>query len=284
MKKVKQDEFQAEWRWRIHEIIFEADTKIGKLFDVVLLILILSSTAAVILESIEAVRRDHGTVLRITEWIVTGMFTVEYLFRLISVRRPWRYVFSFYGLVDLMAILPTYLSVLIPGTQSLLVVRTLRLLRIFRILKLARYLEEFKLLTHALRETRVKIVVFLLTVLTLALIMGALMYVIEGEQSGFTSIPKGLYWAIVTITTVGYGDISPQTFLGQTVAAVAMILGYSLIIIPTGIFAMEMVRTTQREISTQACPSCGGEGHDTEAVYCKYCGCQLNPEQQTSQT
>ena len=279
MKKVKQDEFQAEWRWRIHEIIVEADTKIGKLFDVVLLFLILFSITAVILESIESVRRDYGTMLRIAEWVVTGLFTVEYLFRLISVRRPLRYVFSFYGLVDLMAILPTYLSILMPGTQSLLVVRALRLLRIFRILKLARYLEEFKALTHALRATRAKIAVFLLTVLTLALIMGALMYVIEGEQNGFTSIPRGMYWAIVTITTVGYGDISPQTLLGQTVAAVAMILGYSLIIIPTGIFAMEMVRTTRKEISNQACPTCGGEGHDTEAVYCKHCGSQLNPEQ-----
>ncbi len=279
MKKVKQDKIQSEWRWRIHEFIFEADTPLGKLFDIVLLILILFSVAAVVLESMASMRRDYGTALRIIEWVVTGLFTVEYLFRLVSVRRPWRYVFSFYGLVDLIAILPTYLSVLVPGTQSLLVVRTLRLLRIFRILKLARYLEEFKALTHALRATRAKIAVFLLTVLILALIMGALMYVIEGEQNGFTSIPRGLYWAIVTITTVGYGDISPQTLLGQTVAAIAMILGYSLIIIPTGIFAMEMVRTTKRDISNQACPSCGGEGHDTEASYCKYCGSQLNPEQ-----
>ncbi len=284
MKKVNQGEFQAEWRWRVHEIIFEADTRVGKLFDVALLVLILFSVAAVILESMASVRSKYGTELRVAEWVVTGLFTVEYLLRLVSVRKPWRYVFSFYGLVDLMAILPSYISVLVPGSQSLLVVRALRLLRIFRVLKLARYLEEFKALTHALRATRVKIAVFLLSVLTLALIMGAIMYVIEGEQNGFTSIPRGLYWAIVTITTVGYGDISPQTFLGQAVAAMAMILGYSLIIIPTGIFALEMVRTSQRNISNQACRSCGGEGHDTDADYCKYCGDQLNPEEPPSRS
>lgn len=271
-------EHPASWRDRFHEVIFEADTPAGKLFDVVLLVLIVLSVAAVVLESIAAVSARYGTALRVSEWVFTGLFTVEYLLRLVSVRRPWRYATSFFGLVDLLAILPTYLSLILPGAQSLLVVRALRLLRVFRVFKLARYMGEVKALIHALRATRTKIAVFLASVLTIALIMGAAMYVIEGEENGFTSIPRGIYWAIVTITTVGYGDISPHSLLGQVVAAIAMLLGYSLIIIPTGIFAMEMVRTTQRQISTEACPDCGREGHETDAVFCKHCGAQLiNP-------
>ena len=277
MSTDKPNEHPAAWRHELHEIIFEADTPAGKLFDVVLLVMIVLSVAAVVLESIAAVRARYGTALRVSEWVFTGLFTVEYLVRLVSVRRPWRYATSFFGLVDLLAILPTYLSLILPGAQSLLAVRALRLLRVFRVFKLARYLGEVKALIDALRATRAKIAVFLATVLTLALIMGAAMYVIEGEENGFTSIPRGLYWAIVTITTVGYGDISPHTYLGQAVAAMAMILGYSLIIIPTGIFAVEMVRTTQRQISTQACPDCGREGHEADAAFCKYCGAKLNP-------
>jgi voltage-gated potassium channel len=277
MSTDKPNEHPASWRHQLHEVIFEADTPAGKLFDVVLLVMIILSVAAVVLESIAAVRARHSTALRVAEWVFTGVFTVEYLTRLVSVRRPWRYAISFFGVVDLLAILPTYLSLILPGTQSLVAVRAMRLLRVFRVLKLARYLGEVKALVYALRATRAKIAVFLATVLTLALIMGATMYVIEGEENGFTSIPRGLYWAIVTITTVGYGDISPHTLLGQAVAAMAMILGYSLIIIPTGIFAMEMVRTTQRHISTQACPDCGREGHETDAAFCKYCGARLNP-------
>jgi len=277
MKNIKHNKFQAEWRWRIHEIIFEADTLVGKLFDITILVLILLSVAAVVFESMADIRTRYGTELRTAEWVFTGLFTVEYLLRLVSIRQPWRYVFSFYGLVDLLAILPSYLSFFVTGTQSLLVIRALRLLRVFRVLKMARYLGELKALTRALHATRTKIAVFLFTVLTLALIMGASMYVIEGEGNGFTSIPRGMYWAIVTITTVGYGDISPQTFIGQAVAAMGMILGYSLIIIPTGIFAMEMVRTNRpREISTQSCPACSREGHETDALYCKYCSAQLN--------
>lgn len=260
------------WRLRLHEIIFEADTTAGKAFDVVLLALIGLSVTAVVLESVGAVRADYGGLLRGAEWLFTLLFTVEYALRLVCVHRPWRYARSFYGIVDLLAILPTYLSLMVSGTHSMAVIRALRLLRVFRVFKLGRYLGEVTALVHALRATRAKITVFLLAVLTLALIMGAAMYVIEGEDNGFTSIPRGLYWAIVTITTVGYGDIAPKTLLGQAVAASAMVLGYSLIVIPTGIFAMEMVRTTQRPISTQACPSCGRDGHDPDAAYCKYCG------------
>ncbi len=276
-KKKRVTEPRVDWRYRVHEVIFEADTPAGKLFDVVLLALIVLSVVSVMLESVAGVRLRYGTALRAAEWIFTGLFTVEYFLRLVSVRHPWRYATSFYGLVDLLAILPSYLSLLLPGTQSLLVVRALRLLRMFRVLKLIRYLEEAKALRRALRASREKIAVFLLTVLTLALIMGAVMYLIEGEENGFTSIPRGVYWAIVTITTVGYGDISPHTVLGQGVAALAMILGYSLIIIPTGIFATEMVRISQREFSPEACPACGREGHQTDAVFCKYCGASLHP-------
>ncbi len=234
------------------------------------------SVVSVMLESVAEVRMHYGTALRITEWVITGLFTVEYFLRLASVRHPWHYATSFYGLVDLLAILPSYLSLVIAGTQSLLVVRALRLLRMFRVLKLARYLHEAKALTRALRATRPKLTVFLLTIMTLALIMGAVMYLIEGEANGFTSIPRGVYWAIVTITTVGYGDITPQTVVGQAVAAMAMVLGYSLIIIPTGIFAMEMVRLSQRENATEACPGCGREGHEADAAFCKYCGAALS--------
>ena len=265
----------APWRERMHEVIFEADTPTGKAFDVILLITIALSVAAVVLESVSAIRLAHGRLLQLAEWTFTVLFTIEYIARLISVRRPWRYVMSFYGLVDLAAIAPSYLSLFLVGAQSLMVVRALRLLRIFRVFKAARYLREILALVEAVKATATKITVFLFTVLTLVLVMGTLMYVIEGEPAGFTSIPRGVYWAIVTVTTVGYGDITPTTVLGQTVAAAAMVLGYSLIIIPTGIFSMEIVRAAQRRPTTQSCPACVREGHDLDADYCKYCGASL---------
>ena len=263
------------WRSRVHEVIFEADTRIGKAFDVALLIAITLSVAAVVLESVQGIAARYGPWLRAAEWTFTILFTLEYVLRLLSVRRPWRYATSFYGIVDLLAILPTYLSLLVPGTQPLLVIRALRLLRVFRVFKVARYLSEITALIHALRATQAKIAVFLFSVLTLALIMGTAMYVIEGEQSGFSSIPQGLYWAIVTITTVGYGDIAPQTVIGQAVAALAMVLGYSLIIIPTGIFSMELVQASRKAVTTQNCPECLREGHDQDAEYCKFCSAKL---------
>jgi voltage-gated potassium channel len=207
--------------------------------------------------------------------LFTLLFTVEYVLRLLTVRRPLRYATSFLGLVDLLAVLPTYLSLLLPGTQSLLVIRALRLLRIFRVFKIARYLHEVSALVRAIRNSSAKIAVFLLAVLAIVLIMGAAMYVIEGEQSGFTSIPRGMYWAIVTVTTVGYGDIAPRTIVGQIVASIAMVLGYSLIIIPTGIFSMEIVQAARQQVTTQACPECLAEGHDVDAKYCKRCGARL---------
>jgi voltage-gated potassium channel len=265
----------APWRERLHEIIFEADTPAGKAFDVALLLAIVLSVGVVILESVAGARERYGSVLRAAEWLFTVLFTAEYVLRLLSVRRPTRYATSFLGVVDLLAIVPTYLSLFVSGAQSLLVIRALRLLRIFRVFKIARYVGEVTALVTAIRNSRAKITIFLLAVLTTVLIMGAAMYVVEGEESGFTSIPRGMYWAIVTVTTVGYGDIAPRTVLGQIVASVAMVLGYSLIIIPTGIFSMELVEAARKRLTTQSCPECLREGHDGDAVHCKYCGTEL---------
>jgi len=265
----------APWREWIHEVIFEADTPAGKTFDIVLLVAILLSVTAAIIDSVPTVHERWGPLLLVAEWTFTILFTVEYVLRLLSVRQPWRYVFSFFGIVDLLAIVPTYLSLFVTGAQALIVIRGLRLLRVFRVFKLARFLNEVTSLTNAIRATRAKITVFLFAMLTLVTIMGTLMYVIEGEQSGFDTIPRAIYWAIVTVTTVGYGDIAPQTVLGQAVAAAAMIMGYSLIIIPTGIFSMELARVAQHDVTTQNCPSCSGEGHDADAKFCKHCGVGL---------
>jgi voltage-gated potassium channel len=262
------------WRRRLHEIIFEADTPAGRAFDVALLVAILLSVLAVLLESMAELRQDYGGVLRAVEWTFTGLFTIEYSLRLVSVTRPGRYAFSFFGLVDLLAILPTYLALAVPAAQSLMVIRAIRLLRVFRILKLARFLEDADLLIRALTASRRKITLFLGGLVTLALIMGTLMYLIEGEEHGFTSIPRSMYWAVVTMTTVGYGDIVPQTTLGRILAAAVMILGYSIIAVPTGIVSVELARVS-RPVSTQACPACGRQGHDVDARHCKHCGAAL---------
>jgi voltage-gated potassium channel len=263
------------WRHRLHEVIFEADTPAGKAFDVALILAIVASVAAVMLDSMAGIRHAYGPLLLAVEWLFTLLFTVEYLLRLFSVQRPVRYATSFFGVVDLLSVVPTYLSVLIPGSRYLLVIRLLRVLRVFRILKLAQYVGEIRHLNRALRASRRKITVFLATVLTLVVVLGSLMYVIEGEEHGFTSIPKGIYWAVVTLTTVGYGDISPQTNLGQSLAALVMILGYGIIAVPTGIVTVEFARAFQPEVSTQACPQCAAEGHDPDAVHCKFCGARL---------
>ena len=266
----------ATWRTRLHEVIFEADTPAGRTFDVVLLWLIVGSIAAVMLESVASVKATHGTSLRAAEWFFTSLFSVEYALRLLAVRRPLHYARSFFGVVDLLAVLPSYVGLLVPGAHSLLVIRGLRLLRIFRVLKLGRYLGEANVLLTALRSSRAKITVFLGTVLTVVVILGTLMYLIEGEANGFTSIPRAVYWAIVTMTTVGYGDIAPKTVPGQALAALVMILGYSVIAVPTGIVSAEIAQAMGgRTVSTQSCPACGAEGHDTDARHCKYCGTQL---------
>jgi len=264
----------AGWRRRLHEIIFESDTPAGRAFDVVLLVAILLSVAAVLLESMPEVRRRHGPGLRALEWTFTVAFTVEYVLRLVAVTRPARYAASFFGIVDLLAILPTYLALVMPATQSLMVIRAVRLLRVFRILKLARFLEDANLLARALVASRRKITVFLGSLVTVVLIVGTLMYLIEGEEHGFMSIPHGMYWAVVTMTTVGYGDLVPRTPLGRVLAALVMILGYSIIAVPTGIVSVELAQVT-RPVSTQACPACGRQGHDLDARYCKHCGTAL---------
>ena len=265
----------GELRARLHEIIFEADTPEGRLFDLLLLLAIFTSVVVVLLESVATVRARVGPTLRALEWGFTILFTIEYLLRLFTVRRPLRYALSPFGLIDLLAILPTYLSVFLPGAQSLLVVRLLRLLRVFRVLKLAEYLRESRTLVLALRASARKILVFLLAVLTIVVVVGTLMYVIEGERHGFTSIPISVYWAVVTLTTVGYGDLAPATPLGQALAVVLMLTGYGIIAVPTGIVTVELTRAGITPISTQACPACGTGGHEHDAVYCRRCGSRL---------
>jgi voltage-gated potassium channel len=275
--KKQPDPVLAPWQRRMHEVIFEADTPAGKAFDVLLLIVIVLSVVIVMLESVQAISREYGHALLIAEWTITILFTIEFFARLICIGRPLRYVFSFYGVVDLLAVIPTYLSVFISGSQSLMVIRALRLVRIFRVFKLSRYLTEAQALMVALRETRERIAVFLVTVLSVIVIIGSLMYVIEGAypDTGFTSIPRSIYWAIVTMTTVGYGDIAPQTVVGQILAAAVMILGYAIIIVPIGVFSAEILATQQREISTRVCSNCAAEGHDRDASHCKFCGSRL---------
>ena len=264
----------SKWRKKLHEIIFEADTSAGKLFDVVLICAIILSVIVVILDSVAIYQEKIGVYLYAAEWVFTVMFSVEYILRLLSVRRPLRYARSFFGVIDILSILPTYFSLFFPGVQYLLSVRILRLLRIFRVLKLTKYVYEAQYLTTALRASARKIGIFLFAVLTLVTVIGSLIYVIEGEENGFKDIPTGIYWAIVTMTTVGYGDISPKTGLGQFFASIVMILGYGIIAVPTGIVTIELSRTPLIP-STQACPNCSAEPHDNDAVHCKYCGAHL---------
>jgi voltage-gated potassium channel len=265
------------WRRSVHTVIFEADTPAGKLFDVTLLILIVLSIIAVMLESVEPIQQKYGSILQTTEWILTILFTMEYVLRIISVRKPLKYMFSFYGLVDLVSIVPTYLSLVLVGAQTLATVRSLRLLRVFRILKMGRFLKEAHVLKNALMAARPKIAVFLLAILTTVTIMGTIIYMIEDAAAGFTSIPRSIYWAIVTLTTVGYGDIAPETVLGQFFASIIMIMGYAIIAVPTGIVSAEIARGPKsKDISTQSCPTCSKEGHEKDAQFCKHCGSDLH--------
>lgn len=270
---------RAEWRERLYTVIFESDTAAGRTFDLLLLAVILLSVAAVMLESIAPVRAEYGRALHLAEWTITILFTLEYVLRLVCVRDPWRYARSFYGIVDLLAVLPTYVSLLVPGSQALMVVRALRLLRILRIFKLRSLLEEANYLLDAIRNSRNKVLVFLGTVLVLVVILGSVMYAIEGESNGFTNIPLSIYWAIVTLTTVGYGDIAPQTVAGKFVASVVMILGYSILAVPSGIVTAEVIRAANmRPLNTRRCPTCLSEGHSPTARYCQDCGALLEDE------
>ena len=266
---------RTDFQHRLHEIIFEAETPAGKLFDLVLILSIVVSVIVVMLDSVSRIRNEYGKLLRLLEWSITILFTVEYTLRLYCIGRPVRYMTSFFGVVDLLSILPTYLSLMVPGSRYLGVIRVLRLLRVFRVLKLAKYLGEGHLLMGALYASRRKLEIFIFGVLTLVIIIGSMMYVIEGEENGFTSIPRAVYWAIVTMTTVGYGDISPQTSLGQALAAVVMLLGYSIIAVPTGLITAELTALQRQNVTSESCPQCSAEGHESDALYCKFCGARL---------
>ena len=268
----------ADWRKTLYVVIFRHDTPAGRLFDVCLLIAIATSVVVVLLESVPSIHARYGDLLMAAEWGFTILFTIEYVLRLMVVSTPWRYATSFYGVVDLLAILPTYLSTVIPGSQELLVIRALRILRIFRVLKLGEYIEEAGYLRQALRSSRRKITVFVTTVLTLVLIIGALMHLVEGPQSGFTSIPMSIYWAIVTLTTVGYGDVAPQTAAGRVLASVVMIIGYGIIAVPTGIVTAQLIAVKNEYERGRLCGACGTVGHESDARFCRVCGERLQDQ------
>lgn len=264
------------WRARLHNTIYESNTVSGKIFDVALLILILSSIVVVMLDSVKSYHEKYGHIFYVMEWLFTALFTVEYLLRLISIKSPWRYVVSFFGVIDLLAIIPSYLSIFFVGAQSLLVLRALRLLRVFRIFKLTHFLTEIEFLKISLTTSLKKITIFMLVVLTLVIILGSIMYLVEDGENGFNSIPDSVYWAIVTITTVGYGDIAPATSTGKFIASLMMFIGYGIIAVPTGIITTEMAMAAhKRNHGNETCPGCGKEGHDKDAVYCKFCGTKL---------
>ena len=271
---------ETGWRLRLYTVIFEADTRAGRLFDLTLIWLILASVAVVVLDSVEAVRVQYGDLFTVLEWTFTLLFTAEYVARLVCVRQPMRYVRSFYGVIDLLAVLPTYLAVLVPGLHALIDVRVLRLLRLFRILKLGAYVSEFAAMGRAIAASRRKILVFLSFVMLVVWVMGTLMYVIEGPASGFTSIPIGVYWAITTMTTVGFGDITPKTDLGRLLASVMMLIGWGTLAVPTGIVSAEFVaQKVHREPTTRTCHECLSEGHLPNARFCRDCGAELPPYQ-----
>lgn len=264
-------------RKKLHEIIYEADTPFGKLFDLFLLLLIVISIVAVMLESMAGVYSKYGKELEIIEWVITIFFTIEYIARIIAVKRPLRYIFSTYGLIDLLATLPAYIDLLFPGLHFLLSIRAIRLLRVFRILKLGHFVGASNQLVVALKKAKLKIAVFLFNVIVLCIILGTIMFMIEGPENGFTSIPMGIYWTIVTLTTVGFGDITPQTPFGQFVSVIIMILGYGIIAVPTGLVTAEfMSRDKTVHDNTQVCPNCSADHHRNDAEFCYNCGHSLN--------
>lgn len=269
------------WKKKLHEIIYEADTPAGKLFDILLLWIIIISIIFVMLESVSSIDQKYHDILNIAEWVVTILFTLEYIGRVISVKKPFKYIFSFYGIIDFLSTIPKYISLLLVGTHALVALRALRLLRVFRVLKIARFIGESNQLAKALKASRAKISVFLFAMIVISIILGTIMYLVEGDaNSGFTSIPRSIYWCIVTLTTVGYGDIAPTTPLGQFIAAFIMILGYGIIAVPTGIVTAEFSKQKEGKIhtNTQACPNCGIERHKDDAEFCFKCGDSLHEE------
>ncbi|MDE4454128.1 MULTISPECIES: ion transporter [unclassified Psychrobacter] len=263
-------------RNRIHIIIEGTDTRLGKLFDIILLIAILASVAVVMLDSVLYMRLQYGTLFFYAEWFFTILFTIEYSLRLFSAPNRFRYAFSFFGVVDLLSVLPSYLSLLFGGVQYLLVIRILRILRVFRVLKLEVYMQQAGFLASALRTSQQKITVFFLSLVLLVTIFGSIIYVVEGPENGFTSIPVSIYWAVVTVTTTGYGDMSPKTPIGQAIASMVMIAGYSIIAVPTGIFTAELARNMRPQLNPIACPNCGKFGHAVGADFCDRCGHALH--------
>lgn len=277
----------SPWQRKLHEIIYEADTPLGKFFDIALFIVIIFSVILIMLESVKAIDVQYHKILLTLEWIITILFTLEYVARIISIKKPTKYIFSFYGIIDLLSTIPLYLSYIFAGSQVFLAVRAFRLLRVFRILKLVRFLGEAAQLKRALKASKAKIIVFLFTVLITSVILGTLMYIVEGEEAGFTSIPTSIYWTIVTLTTVGYGDIAPITPQGQFIATLIMLLGYGIIAVPTGIVTTELGKQSKDvshtgsdrayvHVNTQACPNCSKDGHRDDATHCFNCGSILN--------
>lgn len=281
---MRKKELNKNWKAKLHEIIYEADSPAGKLFDIILLIAIIASIILVMLESVKSIDIKYHKFLNISEWIITILFSVEYIARIITVKKPLKYITSFYGIIDLLSTIPKYLSLLFAGTHALVALRALRLLRIFRILKLARYLGASHNLKRALKASRAKISVFLFAVVIISIILGTIMYLVEGEENGFTNIPKSVYWCIVTLTTVGYGDIAPQTPLGQLIASMVMILGYGILAVPTGIVSAEYTMQRRSEddnedtvdLNSQSCHNCSKINHKDGAEFCYNCGHNLH--------
>ena len=284
---MKEKDKLSPWKNKLHEIIYEADTPMGKLFDLILFFIIIFSVILIMLESVKSIDAKYHNLLLTLEWIVTIFFTIEYIARIICIKKPKNYIISFYGIIDLLSTIPLYLSYIFVGSQVFLAVRALRLLRVFRILKLVQFLGEATHLKSALKASRAKIIVFLFSVLIASVILGTLMYWVEGDEAGFTSIPTSIYWTIVTLTTVGYGDIAPITPQGQFIATVIMLLGYGIIAVPTGIVTAEFGRQNKDNsgninkgrfvhVNTQACPTCSKEGHRDDATHCYNCGALLN--------
>ena len=267
----------AGWRLHLYTIIFEADTRLGRWFDQCLIAVILASVAVVVADSVQAIAQSHHAMLNGAEWFFTLVFTVEYVARLVCVRRPLRYALSFYGVIDLLALLPTYLALMVPEVGALIDVRVLRLLRVFRVFKLTAYVSEYQAIGQALRASQRKIMVFLTAVLMIVLVIGTLMYVVEGPANGFTSIPTSVYWAITTMTTVGFGDITPKTDLGRLIASLMMLLGWGTLAVPTGIVTAEMSYIRKMPTTTRTCQECLTEGHLPDAKFCRNCGARLPP-------
>ncbi|QEC43211.1 ion transporter [Pseudobacter ginsenosidimutans] len=276
MKSQHENKAPRNWQMKLHEIIYESEKPEGKAFDIALLACILISILVVVLDSVDHLHQLYGRLFSVMEWFFTIVFTIEYILRLICIRKPYKYIFSGFGIIDLLAIIPSYLSIVFAGAQSLLVFRALRLLRVFRIFRLVHFLSEMRFLSVALLNSLRKISIFILFVLTIVTILGSIIYLVEGPEHGFTSIPQSIYWAIVTITTVGYGDVAPATPLGKFIASFIMLLGYGIIAVPTGIVTTEMALAVKsKRQDNRACPSCGKEGHEHDASFCKFCGAKL---------